>query len=148
MSFRVYPRLFRVGRRQTLYYVPKGEAERVEIRIYGMEKYTLPRTEALRIDEEWRHPLLPMTRGEDGIYTFEFTPMTEQRYTFRILEDGNHGGYGSLYALEDDLFALTAYKGDTHLHSCRSDGVGTPFEVACAYRRAGFDFICLTDHHR
>ncbi|MGN1320940.1 MAG: hypothetical protein ACI4U6_07470 [Acutalibacteraceae bacterium] len=27
-------------------------------------------------------------------------------------------------------------------------GVGTPFEVACAYREAGYDFIAITDHHK
>ena len=43
---------------------------------------------------------------------------------------------------------MKAFKGDTHLHTCRSDGTGTPFEVACAYRKAGFDFIAVTDHHK
>ena len=145
---RVFPKVFRAGRRQTVYYRSGEGAAQVEIRIFGMERYTRPRTERMRIDEEDRHPLHPMTKVGDNLFAFEFDFTVEQRYTYRICEDGKHGACGSLYAVSDDLFSLGFYKGDTHLHSCRSDGVGTPFEVACAYRRAGFDFICLTDHHR
>lgn len=39
-----------------------------------------------------------------------------------------------------------AYKGQLHAHSDQSDGVGTPTEVATAYRNAGYDFMSLTDH--
>lgn len=145
---RVFPKVFRAGRRQTVYYRSGEGAAQVEIRIFGMERYTRPRTERMRIDEEERHPFSKMMRVGDGLFAFEFDFAVEQRYTYRIREDGGHGAYGSLYAVSDDLFSLGFYKGDTHLHSCRSDGVGTPFEVACAYREAGFDFICLTDHHR
>ena len=145
---RIFPRVFRAGERGQVYYRGGESAERVEIRIYGMERYTTPRTERMRIDEEVRHIPLPMTRVADGLYMAEFDFAVEQRYTFRVLEDGESRAYGSFYAVLPDLFSLGFYKGDTHLHSCRSDGVGTPFEVACAYRREGFDFICLTDHHR
>ena len=145
---RIFPKVFRVGKQQRIYYRPKTDAAAVEIRIFGTERYSLPRTERMRIDEEVRHPLMPMTKVMDGLYAFDFDFPDEQRYTFRVVEDGNHGAYGSLYAVRDDLFDLGFYKGDTHLHSCRSDGVGEPLSVAIAYRRAGFDFMCLTDHHR
>ena len=145
---RVYPKVFRAGKKARIYYVPRTAAEKVEIRIFGMERYSLPRTERMRIDEEVRHPFMPMEKVGDALYAIDYTFPTEQRYTFRVVEDGNHGGYGSFYAVEDDLFDLGFYKGDTHLHSCRSDGVGEPLSVAIAYRRAGFDFMCLTDHHR
>jgi hypothetical protein len=36
--------------------------------------------------------------------------------------------------------------GVLHVHSSRSDGRGTPAEVAAAAKRAGLDFIVLTDH--
>ena len=145
---RVFPKVFRVGKKQRIFYRSEKEAKTVEIRIYGMERYSLPRTERMRIDEEARHPFLPMERVGEGVYAIDFDFPVEQRYTFRILEDEQHGAYGRLYAVSDDLFELGFFKGDTHLHSCRSDGVGEPFEVALDYRREGFDFICLTDHHR
>ena len=145
---RVYPKVLHAGQRQALYYLAKADAREVEIRLFGMERYTLPRTERMRIDEEVRHPFLRMEAKGAGLYAIELDFPEEQRYTYRIREDGRDAAYGSLYAVREDLFSLGFFKGDTHLHSCRSDGVGTPAEVALAYRRAGFDFMCLTDHHR
>lgn len=145
---RIYPRVFQKGERTKLFYESRTEAARVEIRVFGMERYSIPRTERMRIDEEVRHPLLPMERAGDRLFSIELTLPEEQCYTFHIFEDGADAAYGRLYAADEELLSLGFYKGDTHLHSCRSDGVGTPLEVALSYRRAGFDFICLTDHHR
>ncbi len=42
---------------------------------------------------------------------------------------------------------LEQYKGQIHVHSGEShDGTGSPFQVELAYKNAGYDFICLTDH--
>jgi hypothetical protein len=38
------------------------------------------------------------------------------------------------------------YRGNLHCHSDRSDGRVSPEAVARAYREAGYDFICLSDH--
>lgn len=51
-----------------------------------------------------------------------------------------------VYSAAEDLRALRPYKGDFHLHSNRSDGVESPAYVAAACRRAGLDFMALTDH--
>ncbi len=40
---------------------------------------------------------------------------------------------------------LTA-RGAIHVHTVRSDGTGTPDEVAAAAHRTGLDFVVLTDH--
>jgi len=53
-----------------------------------------------------------------------------------------------VYAVEEDLFALRPFKGDFHTHSCRSDGKESPAVVAADYRKAGFDFLAITDHER
>jgi hypothetical protein len=37
-------------------------------------------------------------------------------------------------------------RGAIHIHTTRSDGAGTPDEVAVAAQRAGLDFVILTDH--
>lgn len=52
----------------------------------------------------------------------------------------------SLYAVEDDLYKLTPYKGDFHMHSTSSDGTHAPEYVAAVCRKTGFDFMALTDH--
>jgi hypothetical protein len=38
------------------------------------------------------------------------------------------------------------FRGNLHCHSNRSDGLRRPEEVVGAYRDAGYDFICLSDH--
>lgn len=52
----------------------------------------------------------------------------------------------SIYALRDDLYKLTPYKGDFHMHSNCSDGAHSPEYVAATCRKTGFDFMTLTDH--
>jgi hypothetical protein len=37
-------------------------------------------------------------------------------------------------------------RGNLHTHSTNSDGTKSPREVCAAYRRKGYDFICLSDH--
>jgi hypothetical protein len=38
------------------------------------------------------------------------------------------------------------FRGNLHCHSNRSDGLLEPEDVVAAYRDAGYDFICLSDH--
>jgi hypothetical protein len=38
------------------------------------------------------------------------------------------------------------FRGNLHCHSDRSDGLLGPAEVVSAYRDAGYDFLCLSDH--
>ncbi len=38
------------------------------------------------------------------------------------------------------------FRGNLHCHSSRSDGLFGPEEVVAAYRDAGYDFLCLSDH--
>ena len=38
------------------------------------------------------------------------------------------------------------FRGNLHCHSNLSDGQWSPEDVALAYREAGYDFLCLSDH--
>lgn len=40
------------------------------------------------------------------------------------------------------------FRGNCHTHTVLSDGKSTAKEVAQAYRRKGYDFLVLTDHHK
>jgi hypothetical protein len=53
-----------------------------------------------------------------------------------------------VYAVDDDLLNLRPWRGDMHAHSFRSDGREAPAIVAANYRKAGFDFLSLTDHEK
>lgn len=146
----VYPRVYRSGCSQTIFLKLAEHTDReVSVRIFGMERYTVPHTLLYRIDEYDRHPFRPMEPLGGGLYSIQYDFPCEQRYRLWIkVGDTILTKKEDLYAVDGDLAALQALKGDTHLHSNRSDGEGTPFEVGLDYRRAGFDFIALTDHHR
>lgn len=40
------------------------------------------------------------------------------------------------------------YKGNLHMHTTMSDGALTPEEAISLYKKAGYDFIALTDHRQ
>lgn len=154
MSIRVtelYPKVFKSNQTQALY-VKLSETdikpELLEIKIQPMEQYSVLHTAKYRIDEEERYSYVPFKECDDGLYYVDYDFTSEQQYTVKIKYDGNMICNTHIYSVDPDLAELKAFKGDTHLHSCRSDGEGTPFEVACAYRGAGFDFIAVTDHHK
>ena len=52
-----------------------------------------------------------------------------------------------IYSLKPDLYKRRALRGDLHIHTYRSDGDESPALVAAEYRKAGYDFIALTDHN-
>jgi len=84
---------------------------------------------------------------KDGKLTFEYDFKLEQEYTV-LVRAGQEQHVFRLYALEKDLFERKPYKGDLHIHTCRSDGKESPAYVAGAGRRIGYDFMAITDHHR
>ncbi len=86
--------------------------------------------------------------ASDGKLTCYYTFDREEEYFLRVFSGDTRICQLSVYALEGDLYAMRPLKGDTHVHSCRSDGKETPAVVAASYREAGFDFMALTDHHR
>lgn len=91
-----------------------------------------------------------MITPENGRYAFTMFFEGEQEHIISIEEvcGDKRRAFGELhvYSLEPDLLGLRPYKGDFHMHSNRSDGVETPAYVAGACRRAGLDFMALSDH--
>ena len=52
-----------------------------------------------------------------------------------------------VYSLKDDLYGKLPLRGDLHVHTSDSDGAESPEIVAAYYRKAGRDFIAITDHN-
>ena len=52
-----------------------------------------------------------------------------------------------VYALDADLYCRRPMVGDLHLHSSGSDGQEAPDFIAAQYRKAGYDFLSISDHH-
>ena len=89
---------------------------------------------------------------DDGILHFTYLFEREQTYTLR-LHAAEGDGWKQLidlrvYAADPDLWERTPMRGNTHCHACPSvDGTEEPAMVAAMYRKAGFDYLAITDHH-
>lgn len=79
---------------------------------------------------------------------FTHTFRREQQYNLVLFRKGEDRPLTEqpVYCLAGDLFALTPLRGCLHCHSDYSDGLEAPMVVAACYRRAGYDFITVTDH--
>lgn len=88
--------------------------------------------------------------SKNGAITFTYNFEEEQEWSV-IIQHKNNPEIKKLfhiYSVFPDLYSKKAYKGDLHVHSNRSDGNEEPAIVVANYRKAGFDFMAITDHHR
>lgn len=89
---------------------------------------------------------------QDGCIKCSLMFETEQEYILLLQKnpDGKNGAKAEfrIYALEPDLFARRPYKGDTHMHSFRSDGKESPAFLTASCRKIGMDFMAITDHRQ
>ncbi len=131
----------------------------------------VPFSDTLKLPELSRNFERVEAVAKDGAICFEHFFKEEQKWTLHIFSsepteqgyekfdpqtDGwipliNNFSIGirlEMYSLDPDLYSLRPYKGDLHLHSNRSDGAETPETVAANFRKEGFDFISITDHHK
>ena len=89
----------------------------------------------------------------DGALTFSAETPEEGEYTICLGNVNEEDVFVELaafqvYAVREDLYRLTPYKGDFHMHSNCSDGQETPEYVAATNRKTGYDFMSLTDHRQ
>lgn len=92
---------------------------------------------------------------KDGTFSFDFTAPEEGEFSFQIYLEHFHGVHKfpvfSCYALEEDLFELKPFKGDTHIHTSWSGCGGmqeAPVYVSAMCRSRGLDFAFITDHSK
>ncbi|MBQ7638249.1 MAG: PHP domain-containing protein [Clostridia bacterium] len=107
----------------------------------------------LDISDWTRYDGLETAAGTDGRIRFEHSFFREQIYTVRLAEKDEKGNFIRLsdlriFCAKNDLYERTPMRGNTHCHACPSvDGHEDPFLAAAHYRKAGFDFLAITDHH-
>lgn len=93
---------------------------------------------------------LAVTAGADGVLRIRASFPREGMYLLELLaeKDGKPAFELRVYALAEDMRGLYPFRGDLHMHSCRSDGHEDPFTVVSNYRAHGYDFMILSDHRR
>ncbi len=92
------------------------------------------------------YPEITVTASDD-ILEFDHCFTGEQEYSLRItMDDEGRFILLRIYCLDADLYGRIPLKGDLHVHSCFSDGAEKPEMVAANYRKAGYDFLVISDH--
>lgn len=155
----VTPRIFRVGT-ETVFtgrtnYIPRNQKMGHEVR-YKLKYITNCGVwEDGKVHTWMDEREYPCQFNGDGTFSFRFTAAAEGETTFKVVMElpaENRevvlGKFGC-YALEEDLFPLRPYKGDTHVHTSWSECgriEEEPARVAAVGRSKGLDFIFITDH--
>ena len=143
----LYPRVFIANKKETVYVRLFVEAD-IQIKIQPMEAYATPHGTPPRIDEEGRYDYLCPRALGDCLYAVEYDFPVCGRYSVRIKNGDTVIYKGYMYAVDTELSGLRPFKGETHCHTNRSDGVSEPCELILRYLGVGFDFAAITDHHR
>ncbi|MBR6771912.1 MAG: hypothetical protein IKM29_00815 [Clostridia bacterium] len=111
-------------------------------------------------ERNWAHNDAPsafrtiyVTPDADGCLRFTAVFKGEQEHYVRIFKSADENDRErlcqlSVYSVAEDLAGRFPYMGDLHIHTRYSDGKEDPAFVAANYRKAGYDFIAITDHGR
>lgn len=83
---------------------------------------------------------------KDGCLVMQASFPQEDCYLCRLFVNGTEVQALELYALGEDLFGKTPFKGDNHIHTWMSDGKDSPMYMAAAACRHGYDYCVITDH--
>jgi len=155
-DYQVIPSIMKVGAKTQIQIRPLGAHAAFGEAVYAVQ--FLPMNESR--EPAFDYDTMDVAVSDDGCLRFSYTFSGEQMYIVRLfrMDDVTVEGvrkYGKsrkmmdfhVYALREDLYALRPYRGDLHVHSACSDGREAPEIVAANYRKKGFDFFALTDHH-
>jgi hypothetical protein len=150
LFFDIRPKIVPADRRATIEIRPLFEHCRLddsaayEVRYYPAEEF------AAR--SGWNGGVAKSVKPVGGVLRLEQYLEAEQEHVFFVERvDGDRRqrvGDFRVYSVEADLFSRRPFKGDTHIHSIRSDGKESPAYVAAACRRIGLDFMAVTDHKK
>lgn len=157
----IYPKVLRVGVPTELTVHAKNKARTFKEDLYFVAIVPVCHTN-IGFVRQW--PMLDQikVRPVDGDLKFTYTFPTEQSYQIRIFaaSDADRDlekkpdildltpiSSQRVFALEEDLYCRRPMVGDLHLHSSGSDGQESPDFIVAQYRKSGYDFISLADHH-
>lgn len=146
-NYAVYPSVIPAGRAAEMTVLA---TERAFLPADG-EAFTLTVVQVNEDESNYYFPshqtAIPLVARE-GCLRFSFTFPEEGEYTLLLQKGEKPAETLTVYALEQDLYALRPLKGDLHAHSYRSDGKRDPAALAGHFREQGYEFFALTDHNR
>jgi len=148
-NYDIFPKVFPIGREISITIKPLGCHAAFRNEEHRITVHSLADGTPARAYNSWNSKEYKVTPCEDGCLRFANTFDSECEYFVRIHNaEGRRILQLSVYALAEDLACRLPFRGDLHMHTCRSDGSQDPAVVAANYRKAGYDFLAITDHHR
>ena len=152
-KYSVTPKLLRSGITETVTVKPLGNG----LKFDDTKEYTVTFVPMEIYDDTYIERPVEFdsvrVRSVDGVITVSYAFEGEQEWVISVITDEDRENKKKpkefhVYSLLDDLYTKNPYKGDLHSHSTSSDGTEDPVVVAANYRKEGFDFFALTDHHK
>ena len=146
-NYDIFPKVFLIKEEAHITIKPLGAhavfADKVQVSVMSI-LHGLPTLYPER-NPVYSYTLTPDT---DGCLRFTHVFNEESEYTILLEQENKKLLPLYVYALEHDMKGRYPYRGDLHMHTFRSDGDQDPGIVAADYRRHGYDFTVISDHHR
>lgn len=147
-DYDIYPKVVPSDRQSDITLKPLGAHAAFQKASYQLSLHPLNEGQPSQFPGHPNNFSYTVRPSEDGCIRFRFHFFGEQEYFVRLSDGEKFELELSLYAVGEDLKGRYPFRGDLHLHSHRSDGRQSPAIVAANYRKTGYDFLALTDHHR
>ncbi len=145
-NYDIFPKVFSCGKEIEVTIKPLG-AHVAFSGEYTLELREITQGNSMRYPERNNLIEYKVTPCEDGCIRFKHTYRDEQEHYVDIVRDGKRIVRLSVYSIKSDLVGRYPFRGDLHMHTFRSDGRQAPAIVAAEYRKNGYDFLAMTDHH-
>ena len=150
-DYDIYPKVFLIGTEKTITLKPLGDhAAFKEQGAYILDVNEIERAQDSRFPGSGCTRRFTVEPDADGCLRLHVTFEREGMYSVDVFRpsDGKHVVTMRIYALARDMKGRYPFRGDLHMHTCRSDGHETPGVVAANYRGHGYDFTVISDHGR
>ena len=149
INYDIFPKVIPTGKEVTITIKPMGgHAAFTAEKEYTIAICTLTEGKPSTYPRRNNYAEYKMMPTENGGFVITHTFAKESEYFIRVILEGKRLLQLSVYAVDSDLVGRYPYVGDMHMHSTCSDGKEHPFVVAANYRKAGYDFMAITDHRR
>jgi len=150
-SYDIYPKVFLGNREKNITIQPLGaQANFIAGHEYTVKIFKVNQSNPGVYPERSGRSTLTVTPCDDGCMRFSAYFEGEGEHFINVYEDATAKPKFTLsvYSLDEDMAGRLPFRGDLHMHTCRSDGKEGPAAVAANYRGHGYDFMVISDHRR
>ncbi|MBE6552052.1 MAG: PHP domain-containing protein [Ruminococcaceae bacterium] len=150
-NYDIFPKVFLGNREKTITIQPLGDhASFKACHEYTIKVFKVDQSNPAVYPERSGRTTLTAAPEADGNLRFTAFFEGEGEHFVNVYDEpeGKPRFTLSLYSLNEDMAGRIPYRGDLHMHTCRSDGKEAPSAVCANYRGHGYDFFAITDHRR